>query len=464
MKVLLITPTIYKFREKWMPLSLCYIAAKLREHGHEVRLFDRYFHYMSNNREALNDLMLKEVIRFSPDIIGFSTNSPSIFDTYESIKIIAPHYNNKIVLGGHHVTEFPKLTLKRMPRVDAVITGEGEIPLSMYADGKPCSEIPGLYWREGDTIKSSGMVANVTDLDAFPMPSYDLLNMDFYTEKNIYTIRPFYLSIGSILTSRGCNNRCTFCCESSTFPRGVRYHSIDYVIGNIELLINEYGCKGIAIVDNNFLADRTHCTAILNRIIEKGLNSKAIFGIQARASDLDDELGKLLNQANFKKIEFGFESNNSQTLKSIEKNISLDIAQQAIKICKKHKISIQANLIMGFENETIETLESTLGWLKSIKVDNFRWNQLMLYPGSQLYREYGKSFYEDNEWTKENITHFHKIDHITNISHEDRERWLKKRLSPFTRYNHHKGIISVNNIKDIIEHYTIRLNEKRKSK
>ena len=69
-------------------------------------------------------------------------------------------------------------------------------------------------------------------------------------------------------------------------------------------------------MDNNFQANRDHCTAILNKIIEKGLNKKDIFGIQARASDLDDELGKLLNQANFMKIEFGFETNNSTTLKT----------------------------------------------------------------------------------------------------------------------------------------------------
>jgi len=50
MKVLLITSKFNKVNVRWMPLGMCYLAASLRERGHEVQIFDRFV--MCNGSEA----------------------------------------------------------------------------------------------------------------------------------------------------------------------------------------------------------------------------------------------------------------------------------------------------------------------------------------------------------------------------------------------------------------------------
>ncbi len=453
MKVMLVTPVSRETYEIWMPLGVCSIGANLIQNGHEVVIFDRYRQGVDHDIDIVNQLMIAKVGDFNPDIIGLSTYSPVIYDTVDAINQLDGIFDGDIVLGGHHVTTFPELTLDRIPRVNAAFTGESEISLLMYVNGDDRDIIPGLYYRDEDTIKISSARKQRVDLSKIATPRYDLIDMEYYTRRTIHTIRPFYRRVGSLLTSRGCNNRCTFCTESLTFSGGVSYYPVESTISCIESLINDYKCDGITVFDNNFLASKEHATTILNEIIKRSLNKNVIYCLQVRACDLDDEILQLMQRAGVRKLELGLETGNEETLDNIKKNVSISTSQQAIVLCKKYNMSVQANLIMGLEGESLASLDKTLAWFRTLKIDNFKLPLLKLYPGSLLYRQKGNQAMETNEWTKEFLVDFYRCDHLSPITDEERSQWEKHNLRPIRKYYHHTGIIRRNSLPRIIEYY-----------
>ena len=265
MKVLLIYPLSAPPRPArisrepgWLPLGLSFLAASLRRRGHLVEIFDRYCAKASRglSREAVDAAMLETVRRFRPDIIGFNTVSPYIFDTAQCARIIRPVTKAVLAAGGHHATALPELTLQKIQELDLVFAGEGEESLCMIADGKPPAEVPGVAWRAGEGKTGYSQPKQIEDLDALPFPDLDLLDMRFYLRPGTQSIRGHYLSTISIITSRGCKKKCDFCAESLTYGRGIRYHSPGYVMAWIERLLSDYRFEALYFHDNNFLSDR----------------------------------------------------------------------------------------------------------------------------------------------------------------------------------------------------------------
>lgn len=452
MKIMLVTPAFAPSGERWMPLGLCYIASSLERAGHEVLISDRYLQALRLGAQAADEHLIGEVRAFHPDIVGFTTVTPYIHDTVEAVRAVRAACDARILLGGHHVTAFPELTLQRIPQADAVITGEAETSFCLYASGADKSTIPGLYWLDG-TIRRSDARGKHESLDDLPLPAYHLIDMAYYTGKNASTIRPFYLRTGSALSARGCRNRCAYCSESLTFSGGLRTHSPDYVFDNIAVLKKDYGCNGITFLDNDFLVDRQRAETILRGIIARQWNKDMIFCIQARADSIDDGIARLMKQAGFLKAEIGLETSSQASLDQVGKNLQADVSENAVSICRKHGISVQANLIHGLEGETIDTLNATLDWIKRLKLQNIKWGSLKVYPGTLLYKQRGGAFFENNEWTRENIERYFREDHVSGISFEDRKRWLDSRLIPYQRYTYHRGLLTHNAPGDILRHY-----------
>jgi len=459
MKVMLVTPASAPAGERWMPLGLCHIASALERDGHEVKIFDRYLTVLRSNLISANESMVRELHRFSPDIVGFSTYTPCIYDTIEAIRTVRAISGARILLGGHHATVFPELTLQRIPDADAVITGEAETAFCLYAAGTENPNIPGLYWRENG-IRHSSVPQKPENLDDLPLPAYHLIDMAYYTGKNIDTIRPYYLSTGSILSSRGCRNRCTYCTESLTYTGGPRAHNLNYVFNTIGLLRDTYKCDGITFLDSDFLVDRKRSEEIMLGIIARRWNRDMIFCAQVRADDIDDDIANLLKEAGFRKVEIGLETSSQASLDMLGKNLQAITSENAVRICRRHGISVQANLMYGLEGETIAALDATLDWIKKLKVQNVKWGKIQLFPGSQLYRQKGGDFFENNEWTRENVERFFRTDHLSGIPYEDWKRWRDERLKPYLRFTYHRGNLMHNPLGYSLKYYSYTIARK----
>ncbi len=432
-----------------LPLGLGYISSMLKKNNHEVRLYDRFLkNYQLGDRTSVDREMKSEILSFKPDIIGFSTMSPSIYDTAECVEYIRNFYDGVIIAGGYQATAMPGLMLQKIPGLDYIAAGEGEYTMLSLADGADPSSIPGLFLK--NTNDSNFLGVHIKNLDDLPIPDYDLFDMDHYAGANPTTFKGFYIKSSNILSSRGCNNNCKFCSESLSFGKGIRYHDADYVIENIQKLVTDFKVEGIYFHDNNFLSSHFHAENICRAIIKNKLNKKIKWAIQAGTPTVDNDILKLLREAGCVKIEFGIESPNNSFLKSIIKNATVEINERAMMLCRQNGIKVHSFFMTGFKGESISDLNEIIKWIKKYKPHTFSLSRMQLHPGTQLYKESGADYFEKHNWTRKNIEKFYKYDRFSRISQEDRMKWYFKKYQPFRSLYYRKTLLKTNSLPTLL--------------
>ncbi len=403
MRVLLINPLSQPsywendIAAKWPPLGLCYLAAVLEKEGHQVKILERRL--LSGVRKRtpeqlawVDKQMLKELAEFRPELVGITATTPLIMDAYATAKAIKGLDSSiKIIIGGPHPTAEPELCLEECPAVDIVCKGEGELTMLDLADKKPLAEIEGIFHRQGKEIKATPARAVWPNLDELPYPAYHLLDKDFYFKPTSVLIRGFHLVGTTILAARGCPFTCKFCQSSqivrSNKGRFLRFHSPQYVVGNIKYLIDNFGVEGILFAEDIFSIDRDNMIKICRLLIEEGLNKKIKFAINLRVDTIDQELLKLFRQAGCVRAVYGHESGSDRVLGLMNKRTSRAQNLASVQMTKAAGITCESSILVGLPGEKKEDFLQTISFLKTAKPDRVIRSKFFPIPGSVFYDE-----------------------------------------------------------------------------
>lgn len=363
------------------PLGLAYIGGVSERSGHEVRVLDM----------EIDDTPLESVINdWQPDIFGITANTPQIKAAWTTAARIKSCSDRPVVIGGAHATIMPDETLE-IGSVDIVVRGEGEetwdVLCSVVALGGSMEKVRGISYRQSDgTIVHNENRPPIAIMDTLPVPAYHLFRMDSYTslqptlDGGSGPVRSF-----SIMTSRGCPYRCTYCSQS-IFPAKWRPRSPDHVITEWEHLVKDLGATEIGILDDSFNIDRKRALAICDGIIENKLNRVPwllINGMRANLADL--ELLQRMKDAGCKRVAFGVESGSQKILDSIEKNLTLDQIRTAFQNARKVGLETIGFFMIGLPGDTEATMEETIRF--AIELDPLVANFSMTtpFPGTSLY-------------------------------------------------------------------------------
>ncbi len=437
MRLLLIYPHAPAESPLWMPLGLTFAAAELRRAGHTVTIFDRFAAQfrLGFDIRRVDAAMLDQVRQFQPDLIGLSTVSPLIFDTAECAALIRETCTGLLVAGGYHATALPELTLQKIPALDGVFTGEGEIALTHLANGTAPHAIPGLWWRAGERIAPpTAPAAQIANLDDLALPAFDLMEMSFYTQRNDGVIRRHNRQATTLVTSRGCYAHCAFCAESLTYGRGVRWHSADYVLDWVARVMHDYGVDGLHFHDNDWLANETRARAVCEAFIQRGWHHQLEWSIQARADRLTPDLARLLKRAGCALVEIGVEVGTQDELNRIGKGMRVDTNVAAVRACRQAGLDVHAYMLTQLPGETPADLERRLAWLKHNPVTSFQWSPLRVHPGTVMYTQHGENFFAQHTWTADNLARYYTRDWSA-IPPPARQTWMAKHFAPFARWH-----------------------------
>jgi anaerobic magnesium-protoporphyrin IX monomethyl ester cyclase len=438
MRVLLISPYSTGVH-RWMPLGLPFMAAVLRHGGHTPAIFDRYARQAAKHESLAeaNAAMLQAVRDFRPDLIGLSTISQVIYDTVECAALLRTIYPGPLLAGGYHATALPELTLQKIPELDGVVTGEGEVVLAKLADSVPPTQLGGVWWRAaGDIHPPATPAQQIVPLDDLPFPAYDLMDMGFYTERTRLTLRGHNLATTTLITSRGCFRRCRFCAESLTYGRGVRFHSAPYVLEWMQCVVADYGLDGIHFHDNDFLADEARTCEICEGILRAGLHRKVKWSIQARADRISRELARLLKTAGCTLVEIGVEAGTQAELDQIGKGTTVELNTKAVALCRQAGLAVHAYMLTGVEGETIAELEDRLNWVKRVRPSSFQWSELAIHPGTPLYHERGQDFFAQSAWTQAAVDAYYRTDFLSALPASQKKEWMRRRFMAYMRWRH----------------------------
>ena len=434
------------------PLGLAYIAATLEGEGHEVRIVDRVaIKYRDGEADLkeLDEITKREILKFEPELIGIGATTIQVYDLSHVARMIrqVPEGGNyPVIAGGFHPTAEPDLTLTDYPEIDIVCRGEGEFTILDLASGKKLEDVPGLTFRKKGELCSTQDRVPPHNLDILPVPARHLLDMDFYCRRNDRVISCIPLKVATMLTSRGCPYDCKFC-SSRLIYKSPRYHSPEYVLREIDLLLENYPIEAISFVDCELLPTRKRLKKICEGLIEQKLHKKFKWGCSLRANLVDKEILALMKQAGCIFVNYGFESGSQRMLDSMNKRVTVDDNYRAARLTNEAGILVNSAMIINLPGETEEDMLATIAFLKNNgnRIYSTGLNPLLPLPGSPYYREFldqGLLEYSDKLWEEIGVLP-KSIEKIRLYSQMPREKFTEL-------YNKANRLATRNNIKNYI--------------
>lgn len=389
MRVILASPEAKVWSErKHIPLGLGYLAAVLREGGHDVMIYDAAVE--DAGVDYYLDLAESQGKPFG--LIGITATTPLIEEAWE-MAALAKRRGLFTALGGPHLTIMPLESL-RPPHhevVDYVFKGESEYSLldlvnTLDAGRKP-ELLPGLHFRHGDEIVASPESPMIPDLDALPFPAHDLFKIDLYTNLQPLTdgLDPHARSF-TILTSRGCPYKCTFCSKPVTGDTW-RARSVESVVQEWKWLVKGLGATEIGVTDDIWNLKLPRAKELCRRLIQEGLNTVpwvTVHGMKVNHSDL--ELFQLMKAAGCKRVGFGVENGDDNMLRNvIRKGQTVDMVRDAFANAKAANLQTMGFFIFGMPGDTEETMEKTIQL--ALELDPKLANFLLAapFPGTAMY-------------------------------------------------------------------------------
>ena len=380
------------------PLAIQVLAPVLRQHGHQVRMFDMCHPEMQSQH------IVQAVSAEKPDVIALSflstTTYPTTKELARQLKSAAPAI--PIIVGGVFATINAEHILEQCPDIDCVAVGEGEELLPDYVNNlDDPARVAGLVWRTGDTIVCNPPRPLIMDLDQFPYPDRAGLPID-YIESLPLDI-PAVLSLDkfcTIQTSRGCPYSCIYCDIPFLSQRKVRIRSAAHVLGELQQL-HDSGYRSIYFTDDHFLLNGKRINEICCGIIERKLEFQ--WGCEGRVDSVGVKQLPIMSRANCKFLAFGVESGSQPVLDRLKKNQTLAEVEHAINEAKRQGITrVHGFFVIGSPDESRQAILESFRFAAKLKLDTFGFNRLCVYRGTPLWKEYVHRGIIDDErdWDK----------------------------------------------------------------
>ena len=375
----------------WFPQGLGYVAAVLRQEGHELELYNQDIHhypdehltYFLDTREKYDAVCIsviggywqfKRLVGLSKAIEN-SKNRPRLY-----------------VIGGYGPTPEPEYFIQKT-KADVVVMGEGEDTtrevFAALVNNSSYDNIPGIAWREGNKVTVNPArplipASELENLDRIPTPAYDDFPMEYYRLlrmpncNNTDFVQP-------VLSGRGCTFKCNFCYRMDT---GFRPRTAEGILDEIEALQRNYGITYVAFSDDLLMVSKPRTMELAEAFIKyqerTGLKFK--WDCNGRLNYCTPEILKTMKRAGCVYLNFGIEAFDNQILKNMKKGLNVEQIVKGVEQTYDAGISPGLNFIWGNLGENKKTLWKAVNFLKKYEKLQLRTiRPVTPYPGSPLY-------------------------------------------------------------------------------
>ncbi|MDP8206665.1 MAG: radical SAM protein [Candidatus Electryonea clarkiae] len=393
-----------------IPLGIAYLGAILEEDGHEVALIDGAINgsvrHISASQYFIGSKpgeLARQIMDFKPDLIGlscpFTTRYKLFSECIASIRELSG--NIPILVGGIHPTLFPQRVLEK-DSPDVVFLGEAEIALREIVrrfdqQGVPDPEgLDGVAWQKNGNINISSKQSFVEDLDSLPEPARHLFPVETYLKRSGGRWAARRKSILSILSSRSCPGRCSFCSIHAAMGLKWRAHSSERVLNELENIVNRWNPSLIGFEDDRLTWDRDRLVAICEGIVSRGISTQWYTPNGVHINDLDEELLGLMKKSGCNSLNLAIESGDPTILnKVIGKKATNRQALEIAAACRETGIRTNGYFVIGMPGETDESIQRSLDLCLEMKLDGLGLFIATPFPGTRMYRQCVKSGYID---------------------------------------------------------------------
>lgn len=356
------------------PLALLYLKAYLTAQS-DVNADDVAIAEFPH--AAPGDQIAQALLDGDPTVVGLSCyvwNVKALLDAAQRIKAARPTV--KIVLGGPEVGPMAEAILEAHPYVDVVVRSEGEVPfcnlVKCWREGSSVANVLGICYRDGDHVVANGDAPIVSDLNELESPHF----AGYIDHTN---------RIVCLETQRGCVFRCNFCFYNKDLSIRNRRFELGRVKEEILFWLNQ-DVREIYLMDPVFNLNASRAKEICRFVAEHN-HRHVSFHTEVWAEFIDEEMAELFVAANFKFIEVGLQTTDTDVLQTVERRLKLKQFLDGIRHLKKNNLDFELQLIAGLPGETPESFRKSLNFAASLDPPQLAVYMLMILPGTELWRK-----------------------------------------------------------------------------
>jgi len=336
-----------------MPLGLIAIGSALDRSRFDVTIVDG----------RLEDDPLARLVEATDGAaclgVGVLTGTP-ITDAIAATEAVrARHPSCRIVWGGWHPSLFPMDSVLEAG-VDAVVVGQGEQTFAelveRFAAGADAAGVAGCV-----TAAHANAPRATIDINDLPEHDYSLIAV----ERHFARKRERQLDY---VTSQGCRFRCAFCADPTVFRRGWFGLEPMRVASELQQLWRRYRFTDVGFQDETFFTHADRIASIADEILRRDLEFTWMATMRAdQGARLDDRAFAACKRAGLRRVMVGLESGSQAMLDWMKKDATLDQAFATAEKCRRHGIGVLFNLIVGFPDETGDSVAATLAAARRLR-------------------------------------------------------------------------------------------------
>jgi radical SAM superfamily enzyme YgiQ (UPF0313 family) len=346
-------------------LGLGYLASSLKAAGHEARI-------ESFGADALPVLRLAR--EWEPDIIGFSMIFQFMAPDFAQIirALRAGGVTSHFTMGGHYASFAPETLLQLIPELDSVVRFEGELTLleltSAILTGESWHDIQGIAWQDEDGLHINPTREDAVKLDSLPWP-----------ERTHVAYHRHSLPTASVLASRGCPYKCSFCSIITFYDgngtSGRRRRDPILVVDELEHLVRDRGIRLILFQDDDFLAGgaaaREWALTIAREVRARGFHELMRFKFSCRSDEVREDVLAPLVEAGLSHVYLGVEAGDPDSLKTLNKHITPEVHLRAGKILRSLDLTFDFGFMLLEPWSTVSTVRNNLHFLREFCAEGY---------------------------------------------------------------------------------------------
>lgn len=315
------------------PLGLMYLVGMLKSKGINAQIVD-----MGLGEEL-------------PDGDLFITGT-----TPQRDEIMKLRRNAYTVVGGPHASVDHETFLANQT-FGLIVVGEGEEVIEQIVREKPAGIL---------------RAKRIRNLDVLPFP--DRTN-----------VHKYHYEIGgrkatTMITSRGCNGKCSFC-SKAVMDKGIYFRSAANLLAEVEQIKN-LGFGAVMFYDDSIAFVRKRLFDFCAGMGKMGM----LFRCFIRSDQVDEDIMQALGQAGCYEILIGVESGSQKILDTIRKHETVEQNKRAIELAKKNNIKAKALMMVGLPGESWETVEESKRFIQETNPDSLDITILSVYKGSDIHK------------------------------------------------------------------------------
>ncbi len=367
-KVVLLAPAGDYTRAEWgsplyFPMTLLTLGAYLTAHDVPVELIDIQVDFgfgVTRDSERVISERVTRYLSSQADTIawvGISmlSNSNSGLVLAQDIHGALPDIS--LVLGGYFPSTNYQFLLQEYPFITAIVRGDGEaaaLEISRcLAQGRSFlgEQTPNLVWLDDGEVRTTSV--QMTELDDAPDIDVRLLH------------NPTCYQVLTIMTSRGCPFKCSYCLENCMRPYAA--YSPAWVARQLAHLETELPNDRVFINDPIFGVSPERTTEICRVLGER----RFTYALQSRVDILSPDVMPILRSANVEAMFLGIESASPATLMRMDKVRSIakgeDYVRDALAVleaCFENDITPFVPIMLPFPGDSAQDFQASLEFVR----------------------------------------------------------------------------------------------------